>query len=186
MISRRMWKGMGMGMLGLALASCSQQGSQATSASSRPQEEKRIALKPESSSWKVSVLTGELQNLRIAERVEQGTGKIIEPPMLQATVKVKNTSSDQTIRLMAAKVEYVGPDGKLIPLSENRRDTSFAFNAYQPESLDPGKEASTQIEVPFPTAALMSKSLQDIRVELQYTPLPYKDESVNVPESING
>lgn len=186
MISRRMWMGLAMGLLGLTLASCSRQGSHATSASIQPQEEKRIVLNPEDSTWQVSVLTGELQNLRIAERVDHGTGKIIEPPMLRATVMVKNTSADQTIRLIAARVEYLGPDGKPIPLSKSRQNTSFVFNAYQPESLDPGKEVSTQIEVPFPTAALTSRSLQDIRVELRFTPLPYKDKSVNVPESVNG
>jgi hypothetical protein len=185
MISRRMWMGMGVALVGLVLAACGRQGSHATSVSSQPQEEKRIVLNPQDSTWRLSVLTGELQNLRVAERVDEGTGKVTEPPMLRATVTVRNTSADRTIRLIAARVEYLGADGKPIPLPKNRQNTSFVF-AYQPENLDPGKAVSTQIEVPFPSAALKSKKLQDIRVDLQFTPLPYKDESVNLPESISG
>ncbi len=178
--------GVGAGIFGAFLASCSQQGSQASSASVPKQEDKTIALKPESGTWKVGLLVGEFQKPRVDERVEQGTGKIVDPPMLRATVKLTNTSSDQTVRIMSGKVEYLGPDGKAIPLSEQRRDTSFTFNAYQSESLDPGKETSTQIEVPFPTAALANNELRSIRVDLKYTALPFRDEHVDVPTTVGG
>jgi hypothetical protein len=41
---------------------------------------------------KASLLTGEFQDMKVSERVEQGTGTLVEAPKLRATLKLKNTS----------------------------------------------------------------------------------------------
>jgi hypothetical protein len=47
-------------------------------------------------------------------------------------------------------------------------------------------ETSQEIEVPFPVAALENHTLRDIRLDLRYTPLPYKEERVTLPVSVSG
>ncbi len=183
---RRWWMGgLGAGILGLALAACSQQG-QSTVASSVQQTDKTFALSPNSTAVEVGFLAGQLQDLRVTERVEQATGKVVDPPLLHATLKLKDVSGNQSARLISGKLQYLGPDGKPILPAKDRRDTGFTFDTYQTNRLDPGMETSQEIEVPFPVAALENHTLRDIRLDLRYTPLPYKEESVTVPVSVTG
>jgi len=187
-MNRRRWwiGGLGAGILGLALAACGQQQGQATVASNAQPTEKTFALKPNSAIVQVAFLAGQLQNLRVSEQVAANTGKVVDPPLLHATLKLKNVSADQAARLISGKLQYLGPDGKPILPAEDRRDTGFTFDTYQTNRLDPGMQTSQEIEVPFPGAALENNALQDIRLELTFTPLPYKQESVTVPISVSG
>ena len=186
MIGRRRWTvGMIAAILGVGLAACSQQGQRAAGPSPQ-QTEKTITLNPSSTSVQVAFLAGELQDLRITEQVEGGTGKVVDPPWLHATLKLKNASGDQVARLISGKLQYLGSDGKPIPLAADRQDTSFMFNAYQTDRLDPGMQTTQEILVPFPAAGLANNTLRDIRLELTYTPQPYKEESVTVPISVKG
>lgn len=167
-------------LLVLGLAACSQQDQQ----TSVPQfEEKTFSLSPGSGIVKVSFLTGELQDMKVWERVEKGTENIVEQPMLRATLKLKNTSENQAARPIAGTIEYVDAEGKAIRLADNRGDATFKFYSYQ-ERLDPGMEITQSIEVPFPVAALKEKTLRDIRLELAYIATPYKEETVSVPVAL--
>ncbi|OGB95904.1 MAG: hypothetical protein A3G35_00795 [candidate division NC10 bacterium RIFCSPLOWO2_12_FULL_66_18] len=132
---------------------------------------------------KASFLTGELRDMTVQERVEQGTGKVVDPPKLRATLKLKNTSENQAVRPVSGTIEYVDAEGKPIRLAENRGDVTFKFSSYQ-ERLDPGMEVTQNIEVPFPAAALKEQKLRDIRLELAYIPTPYKEEVVSIPVSV--
>lgn len=186
-MNRRRWGivGLGVGVLGLALTACSQQQGQVAASNAQPIE-KRFTLKPASATVRVAFLAGQLQDLRVSEEVEANTGKVVEPPLLHATLKLKNVSGDQAARLISGKLQYLGPDGKPFQLAADRRDTGFTFSTYQTDRLDPGMQTSQDIEVPFPAAALENHTLQDIRVELTYTPLPFKEESVTIPVSVGG
>lgn len=184
-MNRRMWWIGGLGAGILALAACSQQGG-SPAASAMQQTEKSFTLNPNSTALKVGFLAGQLQDLRVTEQVEQGTGKVVDPPLLHATLKLKNVSGDQAARLIAGKLQYLGSDGKPILPATDRRDTGFTFDTYQTNRLDPGMQTSQDIEVPFPGAALENHTLRDIRLDLTYTPLPYKEESVTLPVSVSG
>jgi hypothetical protein len=171
----------GAALLAAGLAACGQKEEQA----SAPQvEEKTIAVTPGTASVKASFLAGELQEMKVTERVEKGTGKVVDPPKLRATLKLKNASENRAARLISGKVEYADAEGKAIPLAEGRGDTSFKFYSYGPDRLDPGMETSQSIEVPFPAAALKDKKLKDIRLELGYIPAPYKEETVHIQVSL--
>src|SRR5574341_743208 len=161
----------GAGLLALALAACSQQPGQ-TAWTPAQTEEKPFPLKPQSLPVKVSFLLGELQELKVKEQIERGTGKIREAPELRGMLKLKNTSSDQAVRLLWGRIQYVDADGKIMPLAKEQGNASFTFSSYQTEGLDPGMETSQYVDVPFPAAALQGKSLQDIRLELSYIPTP--------------
>lgn len=165
--------------LALTLAACAQQ--ERTAAPSV--ETKTFALTPATASVKVSFLTGELKDLRVVEGVEQGTGTVVEPPKLRATLKLKNSAPDQTVRLLSARIEYGDMEGQPIPLAEGRRDTGFKFYGYQ-DRLDPGMETSQDIDVPFPAAALKDKTLRDIRLEVSYIPTPYREDTATVRVSL--
>lgn len=71
-------------------------------------------------------------------------------------------------------------------MAKERGDTNFTFSAYQTDRLDPGMETSQAIEVPFPTAALEGKRLREIRLELTFTPMPYSEQTVDIPVSLKG
>jgi hypothetical protein len=182
-LSKLWW---GAGLLALALAACSQQPGQTTAALSRT-EEKTLAVKPENVPVKVSFLVGQLQGAKVTERVEGKTGKVVESsPELRGMLKLKNTSEDQAVRLLSGRIQYVDADGKMIPLAKEQGDTSFTFYSYQAERLDPGMQTSEYVDVPFPAAAVEGKKLQDIRLELTYLPIPYKEETVDIPVSLGS
>jgi hypothetical protein len=77
-------------------------------------------------------------------------------------------------------------DGKPVSPAEGRRDTTFTLSSYQSDRLDPGREASQDIDVPFPSAALKENTLRDIRLDLTYIPMPYKEETMQVHVSLGG
>ena len=168
-----------------SLAACSQQmGTHGVFTIS--QEEKTFSLTPARAPVKAAFLTGELQHLRVSERVEQGTSKVTDPPWLHGTLWLKNGSADQTARLIGGRIEYVDSTGKPIPLAKERGDTSFTFATYPTDRLDPGMERSQAIDVPFPVEALAGGRLRDIRLQVTYAPQPFKQETVTVPVAVKG
>jgi hypothetical protein len=165
--------------MALGLSACAQQEGPAAASI----EEKTFTVTPATASLKVSFLTGELQDLKILERVEQGSGRVVAPPTLRARLVLRNSSADQAARLISGKIDYADAEGRPIPLAEGRGDTDFKFYSYQ-ERLDPGAETSQDIEVPFPAAALKAKKLRDIRLELSYIPTPYREETMSIRVSV--
>ena len=152
------------------------------SAASIKIDTKTIPLKPQVTFVKASFLTGELQGLRVTERIEHTTGKLAEPPVLRATLTVTNDSEHQAARLLGGKIEYLDPAGKQIPVAH----TSFTFIGMPTNRLDPGKHTSQVIEVPFPSAALKADGLREVSLQLTYLPGPYQVNSENIPVSPGG
>lgn len=166
--------------LGAALAGCAEQ-----EVGAAPQiVEKTFTLRPETVPLKVSFLHGELTGLKVVERVNEATKDVVEQPKLRGTLKLKNTATDQAVRLISGRIAYADVNGKPIALAENRSNTGFQFYAYQSERLDPGMETSRDIDLPFPVTALAPKKLGDLRLELTYIATPYREESFAVSVSI--
>jgi hypothetical protein len=140
-------------------------------------ETKTIPLKPNVTFVKASFLTGELQDMRVRERVERGTGKVVGTPVFRATLKVTNDSRDQAARLIGGKIEYIDPVGNVIDLPH----TTFTFIGIPTDRLDPGMHASQVIEVPFPASVLKPNGLREVSLELTYLPIPYRRDTVNIP-----
>jgi hypothetical protein len=103
---------------------------------------------------RVDFLTAELMELSVIERVAPGSGEVVEPPRLHGTLRIRNTSSDRTARLVGGAIESVGTDGRRIPLGSGRADTAFTFYSYSGDRVDPGEDTSQTIDIPFPAAAL--------------------------------
>jgi hypothetical protein len=145
---------------------------------------KTVVLKPATIPVQVGILTGQLSNLSVVQRVNAETGEVVYAPQLRGTLQLRNGSSDQAVRLVAGHVEYLNASGAPIELAAERPDTSFAFYSYSTERLDPGAEMSHGVDVPFPATALDGKALSDIRLRVTYLPVPYHQESVEIPVTI--
>ncbi len=149
-------------------------------------EDKVYTVTPASVNVKAGIVTGEVTELKVTERVEKGSDRVVSPAKLTGTLKLKNTSANQTVRLVAGKIQYIDAQGKVIKLEESRTDPTIKFATYGSERLDPGQDATQSLDVDFPAAALKAKSLKEIRLELAYIPSPFKEETVNFTVSIGA
>ena len=126
--------------------------------------------------------------MKVTERVEQGSGRVVAPAKLTAKVVLKNSSAEQTVRLVGGKIRYIDAQGQPIKLEETRTEPALKFSTYGSSSdrLDPGQEATQLLDVDFPAEALKAKKLKEIRLELAYIPSSYQEETVNFNVSIGG
>ena len=149
-------------------------------------EDKTYTVTPASVKLKAGIVTGEVTEMKVTERVEKGSGRVVSPAKLTGPLKLKNSSANQTVRLVAGKIQYIDAQGQPIRLVEGRTEPLIKFATYGAERLDPGQDATQSLDVDFPAEALKAKKLKEIRLELAYIPSPYKEETVNFTVSIGG
>jgi hypothetical protein len=147
--------------------------------------DKVYAVTPADLTVKGPVLSGALTEMRVVERIEDGSGRIDQPARLTGKLVLTNVSKDQSLRLIGGKLLYIDAQGKPIPLEDKRTEPTLkGASSYGQERLDPGQDSSQQVEAEFPVAALKMKRLKEIRLELQYIPSAYKQETMNFGVSI--
>jgi hypothetical protein len=148
--------------------------------------DKTYTVTPGAITVKGSLLSGALTEMKVVERVEDGSGRIDQPARLSGKLVLKNVSHDQSLRLLGGKVLYIDMQGKPIPLEDKRTEPMLKVsNSYgSQERLDPGQDASQTVEAEFPVEALKMKRLKEIRLELLYIPSAYKQETMNFGVSI--
>ena len=149
-------------------------------------EDKTYTVTPAAMKVKAGIVTGEVTELKVTERVEKGSGRVVSPAKLTAKVVLKNSSAKETVRLVTGKIQYIDAQGQPIKLEETRTEPTLKFATYGSERLDPGQEATQTLDVDFPAEALKAKRLKEIRLELAYIPSPYREETVNFTVSIGG
>ena len=180
-----MWTWVGGMMVTTAVAAmtlgCSQQSGTAVVI-----EDKVYTVTPASVTVKAGIVTGEVTEMKVTERIEKGSGRLVSPAKLTGTLKLKNSSKDQAVRLIAGKIQYIDAQGQPIKLEETRTEPTIRFATYGSERLDPGQDATQSVDVDFPAEALKAKKLKEIRLELAYIPSPYKEETVNFTVVIGG
>src|SRR6266508_1428165 len=96
------------------LAACSKQESSQISRI----EEKTFTITPRTVEVRVGALAGQLTGLAITQRVNAETGEVVYGPQLSGTLELKNTSPNQSVRLIGGAVNYLDALGKPIPLAE--------------------------------------------------------------------
>jgi len=158
------------------LAACSKQESSQISRI----EEKTFTITPRTVEVRVGALAGQLTGLAITQRVNAETGEVVYGPQLSGTLELKNTSPNQSVRLIGGAVNYLDALGKPIPLAEGRTDTRLQFSSYSSERLDPGMVATHRVDVPFPALAVKESNLADLKLDLSYIPTPYHAESITL------
>jgi hypothetical protein len=149
-------------------------------------EERSYTVTPAAIKVKAGIVTGDVTELKVVERVENGSGRVVSPAKLTAKVVLKNSSKDQTVRLVAGKIQYIDAQGRPIQLEAARTEPALKFQTYGSDRLDPGQEATQSLDVDFPAEALKVKKLKEIRLELAYIPSPYREETVNFLVAIGG
>lgn len=134
------------------------------------------------------IVTGELKEMKVTERVEEGTGRVVSPAKLTGKLVLKNASADQTVRLIGGKILYIDDQGQPIKLAEGRTEPTISVGSSYgaAERLDPGKDATQTVDVDFPVEALKAKKLKEIRLGLSYIPSPFKEEKLEFTVSIGG
>src|SRR5881628_3801569 len=149
-----------------------------------PVEERTYAVTPASVKMKAGIVTGEVTEMKVAERVEKGSDRIVTAAKLTGTLKLKNTSANQTVRLLEGKLRYIDAQGQPIKLEDSRTESTLKFASYGSERLDPGQEAIQSLDAEFPAEALKAKRLKEIRLEFAYIPSSYREETVNFAVSV--
>ena len=149
-------------------------------------EDKVYTVTPASVKVKAGIVTGEVTEMKVTERVEKGSGRLVSPAKLTGMLKLKNSSKDQAVRLVGGKIQYIDAQGQPIKLEATRTEPAIKFATYGSERLDPGQDATQSVDVDFPAEALKAKKLKEIRFELAYIPSPYKEETINFTVVIGG
>jgi hypothetical protein len=171
-------------VLALGVAACSQQQGGSAGAAVQPIE-KTFTL-ASNTPLKVDFLSAQLQGLTITERIDPRTKQVVDRPELRGTLKLKNDSKDQSARLLGGSLVFLDAKGQVVPVGKDRGDTSFTFSAYETQRLDPGKDTSQTIDLPFPQAGLQAHEIHSIRLDLNYLPSAYRAQSVECPVSLKG
>src|SRR5437870_9441793 len=85
----------GVTLLGAAVAVMTLGCAQGPSATAAVVENKTYTVTPASVTVKAGIITGEVTELKVMERVEQGSDRVVSPAKLTGTLKLKNTSANQ-------------------------------------------------------------------------------------------
>src|SRR5438093_5190238 len=150
-----------------------------------PIEEKTYAVTPAAVKVRAGIVTGEVTDMKVAERVEKGSDRIVTAAKLTGMLKLKNTSANQTVRLLEGKLRYIDAKGQPIKLDDARSEPIIKFTTYgSSERLDHGQEASQSLDVDLRAEAVKAKRLTEIRFEFAYIPSQYREETVNFTVSI--
>jgi len=181
-----MWKWVGVMMVTTAVAAMTLGCSQQSSGPAVVIEDKVYTVTPAAVKVKAGIVTGDVTEMKVTERVEKGSGRIVSPAKLTGKLVLKNSSKDQAVRLVGGKIQYIDAQGQPIKLAEAQTEPTIRFATYGAETLDPGKDATQSMDVDFPAEALKAKKLKEIRLELVYIPSPYKEEAVSFTVSIGG
>jgi hypothetical protein len=88
-------------------------------------KDKVYAVTPNSLKVKAGILSGEMTEIAVTERVENGSGRIDTPARLTGKLVLTNVSSDQSVRVVGGKLLYIDSEGKPIPLEANRSEPSL-------------------------------------------------------------
>ena len=149
-------------------------------------EDKVYAVTPPAMTVKAGIVTAELTEMKVTERVEKESGRVDSPAKLTGKLKLVNSSVDQTVRLISGKMIYVDMQGQPIKIEEARTEPTIRFTSASSSQLDPGQDATQSIDVDFPAEALKNKKLREIRLDLVYAPTAYRQESAKVAVTIGN
>jgi hypothetical protein len=174
-----------LGATAAMLAACTPPAPTATAAVN----DKVYTVTPDAMKVKAGIVTGEVTEMKVTERVEAGSGRVTTPAKLTGKLSLKNTSSDQTMRLIGGKISYIDMQGKPIALEDNRTAPSIQVSGTSygsPDRLDPGQASSHTLDAEFPVEALKTKRLKEVRLELSFIPSQFREETLNFTVSIGG
>jgi uncharacterized membrane protein YeaQ/YmgE (transglycosylase-associated protein family) len=155
-------------------------------ATAAPVQDKTYTVTPPATKVQTGIVTAELTDVKVTERVEEGSGNIVTPAKLTGRLVLTNTSRDQTVRLVSGKLRYVDAAGHPIKLEDMRTEPTIKFAASGSDRLDPGQEVTESLDVDFPASALTESTLKAIHVDLVYIPSAYREASARFGVAIGA
>ena len=157
------------------------------SAKVAPVNDRVYAVTPAEVTVRGPVISGVLTDMKVVERVEDGSGRIEQPARLTGKLVLTNVSKDQTVRIVGGRLVYIDTQGRPIALEDKRTEPTLRVSSSygSQERLDPGQDASQPVEAEFPVEALKSKRLKEIRLELAYIPSAYRQETMSFGISVS-
>ena len=105
-------------------------------------EDKVFAATPPSAQLKAWIVTGEVADMKVTQPIEQGSGSVVSPAKLTEELRLRNSSTDATVRFFAGKIQFIDPQGQPIRSDEKQIKPTIKFQTYAAtEQLDPGQDA---------------------------------------------
>jgi len=105
-------------------------------------EDKVFTVTPASVQPKAGIVTDEVADMKVAERIEKGSGSVVSPAKLTEKLKLRNSSTDQTIRFIGGRIQFIDAQGQPIRNDEKRIEPTVKRPTYgATERLDPGQDA---------------------------------------------
>jgi len=104
---------------GLALG-CAQQ----PSATAAGVESRSYKVTPASVTVRAGIIAGEVTEMKVTEMVEQGSDRVVSPAKLTGTLRLRNTSANQTVHLVGGKIQYRASPLSLRQRGRNRPSSS--------------------------------------------------------------
>jgi hypothetical protein len=159
---------------------CSQQPSGAVAV----MEDKTYTVTPASVTVKAGIITGEVIALKVTERVEKGSDRVVSPAKLTGTLRLKHTSANQTVRLVNGKILYIDNGGQPIKLEADLLPL-LCLQGFGRDVPIPG--LGRILPRGEPLAAVRDELdgwLDPCRLEPAYIPSPFREETVNFIVSV--
>jgi len=150
--------------------------------------DKVYSVAPDAAKVAVGIVSGEITGMKVTERVEEVSGKVSAPAKLSGKLVIKNTSADQSVSMLEAKIIFVDSLGKPLVMEDNRAEPVVKMDSsYGAKNrLDPGQEMTQTLDVEFPAAALKAGVLKEVRIALVYAPAAYNKASLNFPVALSS
>jgi hypothetical protein len=139
-------------------------------------EEVTVALTPANQEIKGEQFTLQFSDLKISKTIDRSTKELTSTPILRGTVKILNHSKN-VLDVQGVTIQYLDKAGNPIPFrtGENKTTVSTYWT-----DLQPGKEATDNLNLTIPIAAVKDKSLDQIQLNVVYIPSPLKREVAKV------
>lgn len=103
-------------------------------------EDKVFTVTPTSVQPRAGIVTDEVADMKIAERIEKGSGSVVSPAKRTEKLKLRSSSTDPTIRFTGERIEFIDPQGQPIRNDEKQIKPTIKFQTYTAtERLDPGQ-----------------------------------------------
>jgi hypothetical protein len=149
-------------------------------------QDRTYPVTPASAAVNIGIITGVVIDLKVTERVERSSDRIVSPARLTGTLRLTNASANRSVRLIEARLLFIDAEGQPIKLTGARTDLPVKLSTYGREWLDPGQNTTQSLDMEFPGEALKTRILRDIRVELSYVASPFREEMVTFAVSIGA
>lgn len=149
-------------------------------------EDKTYSITPVAVEVHAGIIAGKITEMRVVQRVERISGRVISPPRLVGTLRLWSSSKTHSVRLVVTKIQYLDDQWRPMKLEDSRTHGTFKFTTDGVEWVDPGQEAIHAIDVAFPADALKARKLTRLRLEIGYVSSPYREEMVTFAVSIGS